>query len=60
MSINEKKELLALLSEGDEQGVRFDSGNVKVPESFHRVYKLIQEREWHNLGVPVEQAGQGS
>ena len=54
------KELLPLLAEGDEQGVRFDDGVVTVPESFHRVYKLIQEGEWNNLGVPQEMGGQGA
>ena len=54
------KELLPLLAEGDEQGVHFDAGVVKVPESFHRVYKLIQEGEWNNLGVPQEMGGQGA
>ena len=54
------KELLPLLAEGDEQGVTFDAGVVKVPESFHRVYKLIQEGEWNNLSVPEEMGGQGA
>jgi alkylation response protein AidB-like acyl-CoA dehydrogenase len=54
------KELLPLLAEGDEIGVHFDAGAVKVPESFHRVYKLIQEGEWHNLSVPQEMGGQGA
>lgn len=54
------KELLPLLAEGDEQGVHLDAGVVKVPESFHRVYKLIQEGEWNNLGVPQEMGGQGA
>ena len=53
-------ELLPLLAEGDEQGVRLDAGIVKVPESFHRVYKLIQQGEWNNLGVPQEMGGAGS
>ena len=53
-------ELLPLLAEGDEQGVRLDAGIVKVPESFHRVYKLIQQGEWNNLGVPQEMGGQGA
>ena len=53
-------ELLPLLSEGDELGVQFDAGVVKVPESFHRVYKLIQEGEWNNLSVPQEMGGQGA
>ena len=54
------KELLPLLAEGDEQGVRFDAGVVKVPQSFHRVYKLIQQGEWNNLGVSQEMEGQGA
>jgi alkylation response protein AidB-like acyl-CoA dehydrogenase len=33
---------------------------VKVPESFHRVYQLIREGEWNNLGVPAEMGGQGA
>ena len=39
------KELLPLMAEGDEQGVKYENGTVKVPESFHRVYKLILEGE---------------
>jgi alkylation response protein AidB-like acyl-CoA dehydrogenase len=54
------KELLPLLAEGDEIGVHFDAGAVKVPESFHRVYNLIREGEWHNLSVPQEMGGQGA
>ena len=54
------KELLPLMAEGDRQGVRFDSGEVKVPEGFHRVYKLILEGEWNNLSVPQEIGGQGA
>ena len=54
------KELLPLLAEGDELGVSFDDGVVTVPESFHRVYKLIQEGEWNNLGVPQDMGGQGA
>ena len=54
------KELLPLLAEGDEQGVKFENGTVKVPESFHRVYKLIIEGEWNNLGVSAEMGGQGA
>lgn len=54
------KELLPLMAEGDEQGVKLENGIVKVPESFHRVYKLIREGEWNNLGVPEEMGGQGA
>ena len=63
MIINEARtlairELLPLLAEGDQQGVRFESGAVKVPEGFHRVFQLIKEGEWNSLGVPVEMGGQ--
>jgi alkylation response protein AidB-like acyl-CoA dehydrogenase len=54
------KELLPLMAEGDRQGVVFDGGAVKVPESFHRVYQLLLEGEWNNLGVPEEMGGQGA
>ena len=54
------KELLPILAEGDEQGVRYENGSVKVPESFHRVFKLVLEGEWNNLGVSVDQGGQGA
>ena len=54
------KELLPLMAEGDEKGVKFENGTVKVPESFHRVYKLILDGEWNNLSVPEEMGGQGA
>jgi alkylation response protein AidB-like acyl-CoA dehydrogenase len=54
------REMLPILAEGDQQGVRFESGTVKVPESFHRVFQLIKEGEWNNLSVPVEMGGQGA
>jgi alkylation response protein AidB-like acyl-CoA dehydrogenase len=54
------KELLPILAEGDEQGVRFENGVVKVPESFHRVFNLVKEGEWNNLSVPLDMGGQGA
>ncbi len=53
-------ELLPTLSEGDTEGVTFDSGNVKVPECYHKAHKLILEGEWGNLQVPAEMGGQGA
>ena len=35
------KELLPLLAEGDKEGVCFENGTVKVPQSFHRVFALV-------------------
>jgi alkylation response protein AidB-like acyl-CoA dehydrogenase len=53
-------EMLPTLQEGDEVGVAFDNGNVKVPEILHRAHKLILEGEWGNLSVPSEMGGQGA
>ncbi len=54
------KELLPLLAEGDNEGVRYENGTVKVPPSFHRVFNLIKEGDWNNLAVPTEMGGQGA
>jgi len=54
------KEMLPTLAEGDKQGVRYDKGNVKVPDCFHDVFKLILEGEWQTLGMPPEMGGQGA
>ncbi|MFW6081220.1 MAG: acyl-CoA dehydrogenase [Desulfosalsimonas sp.] len=54
------KELLPTLQEGDREGVKFENGEVKVPESFHRVHRLIIEGEWGCLGAPQEMGGQGA
>jgi len=51
-------ELLPILSEGDREGVRFDNGAVYVPESFHRVSRLLLEGGWNNIGLPEEMGGQ--
>ena len=52
-------EMLPLLQEGDREGVKFENGEVRVPEGFHKVHKLLLEGEWGNLQVPVEMGGQG-
>jgi hypothetical protein len=54
------KEMLPTLAEGDRQGVRFDNGAVRVPDCFHRAFKLIVAGEWNNLGVAPEMGGQGA
>lgn len=53
-------EILPTLQESDEIGVKFEKGNVKVPENLHRVHKLLLEGEWGNLSVPAEMGGQGT
>ncbi len=52
-------EMLPTLQEGDRQGITYENGTVRVPESFHRVHKLIREGGWNNLAVPAEMGGQG-
>ncbi len=53
------KELLPTLGLGDKEGVTFENGEVKVPSSYHRPYKLYLEGEWTSLYEPVELGGQG-
>ena len=52
------KEMLPTLKESDE-GCVFDNGTVKVPESFHRVFKLYKEGEWLAMIDDPEWGGQG-
>lgn len=54
------KEMLPTLSEGDKQGVRFEKGDVKVPDCFHDVHKLILEGEWQSLAMDPAMGGQGA
>jgi alkylation response protein AidB-like acyl-CoA dehydrogenase len=53
------KELLPANAEGEKEGLRFDSGEVKVPECFHRAYKLLLEGEWTSLTEDPDWGGQG-
>lgn len=53
------KELLPTREDGDRIGVRFDKGQVFVPESFHRAYKLLLEGEWTSMMEDPEVGGQG-
>ena len=54
------KEMLPTLAEGDKQGVRFEKGDVKVPDCFHDAHKLILEGEWQSLAMDPEMGGQGA
>ena len=40
-------------------GVTLKDGKVKVPESFHRVFKLLLEGDWMSLSESSEFGGQG-
>jgi alkylation response protein AidB-like acyl-CoA dehydrogenase len=53
------KEMLPTLKSGDEEGCVFENGRVKVPESFHRVYKLFREGEWIAMNDDPKWGGQG-
>ncbi len=53
------KEILPTRKVGDEQGCAFESNQVKVPEEFHRVYKLFNEGEWLAMSEDPEWGGQG-
>ncbi|MBF0117867.1 MAG: acyl-CoA dehydrogenase [Desulfobacterales bacterium] len=53
------KEILPTYSEGDKQGVRYEEGQVKVPDCYHKPHKLFVENEWIALTEPPEIGGQG-
>jgi alkylation response protein AidB-like acyl-CoA dehydrogenase len=53
------KEILPLNEEGDRIGLVFENNQVKVPECFHRPYKLLREGEWIAMTEDPEVGGQG-
>jgi hypothetical protein len=53
------KEILPTNKIGDEKGVVFENGQVKVPEEFHRAYQLYREGEWVGTSESPEWGGQG-
>ncbi len=53
------KELLPTLAAGDRQGVRFEKGRVKAPDSFHRARSLMREAELTSLPEDSKWGGQG-
>src|SRR6056297_2475763 len=52
------KEILPTQKISDE-GCEFDNGTVRVPEEFHRVFKLYKEGEWLAMIDDPEWGGQG-
>ncbi|UCG13777.1 MAG: acyl-CoA dehydrogenase [Deltaproteobacteria bacterium] len=44
---------------GDEEGCAWKDGRVKVPESYHRPYKMYKEGGWLSIADDVEAGGQG-
>lgn len=53
------KELQPAYKEGDEQGCTLENGVVKSPESFKRLYDLLNEGEWLAMTEDPEWGGQG-
>ena len=53
------KEMLPTNKLGDEQGCVLENGNVKVPESFQRAYRLYCEGEWIAPCDDPDYGGQG-
>ena len=53
------KEMLPTLTLGDEEGCTFDKGQVKVPESFHKLHRLFMEGGWIAMCDDPEWGGQG-
>ncbi len=53
------KEVLPVGIEGDKVGLVFENNQVKVPEAFHRPYKLLCEGEWIAVADDPEVGGQG-
>jgi alkylation response protein AidB-like acyl-CoA dehydrogenase len=52
-------ELWRVNADGDKVGLRIDQGQVRVPESFHRVYQLYRDGGWFGLSVDPQYNGQG-
>jgi alkylation response protein AidB-like acyl-CoA dehydrogenase len=53
------KEIHPTFKEGDEQGCRFENGEVFVPEVFKRAYEVFTEGEWVAMTEDVDYGGQG-
>jgi alkylation response protein AidB-like acyl-CoA dehydrogenase len=53
------KEILPTFAEGDQEGARFENGQVKVPECYHRAFKHFVEGEWTAMTADPELGGQG-
>lgn len=47
------------LQDGDQEGLVYDQGRVKVPPSFHDCWKVLSENGWHGLAASSEYGGQG-
>ena len=53
------KEILPTRVDGDREGARFDNGEVKVPESYKKVWEIFNEGEWLAISEDPQWGGQG-
>ena len=53
------KEIYPTFAEADRNGAILEEGKVKVPQCFHRPYKLFCEGEWTAMTADPELGGQG-
>jgi len=64
MVLNEAKkqaetEFMPTNAEGDKEGAVLKDGQVYMPESFHKLWRLWNEGEWRGMDIPQEYGGQG-
>ena len=48
-----------LNQDADREGAKFENGEVKVPEAFHKAYKLACDNGWTAMANSAEWGGQG-
>jgi alkylation response protein AidB-like acyl-CoA dehydrogenase len=53
------KEILPTQKDGDRQGVHFEGGRVRVPESFHKAWKAFRGGDWLAMTEDPAWGGQG-
>jgi 3-(methylsulfanyl)propanoyl-CoA dehydrogenase len=54
-----EKVIAPLNQSGDQQGCRFEGGEVKTPDGFAEAFRQYGEDGWQALSIPVEEGGQG-
>lgn len=54
-----ENELAPLNRIGDEEGCKYDSGNVTAPPGFKEAYQKYVEGGWPALSAPIDEGGQG-
>ena len=54
-----EEEVLPTYTEGDRDGAKFENGEVKAPECFKRIHKIMNESGLFTMAVSPESGGQG-